>query len=70
MESMKMNLFAIVIVMLMAISAISNVAAQEAPAAAPGPASAASVYVPTALISLIAISFVIVRSFSFFDLRI
>lgn len=57
MESMKMKLFAAVVVMLMAVSAVSNVAAQEAPAPAPGPSSAASVYVPAALISLISLSF-------------
>ncbi|MFS7908129.1 putative arabinogalactan protein/12/13/14/21 [Helianthus anomalus] len=56
MESMKMKLFAAVIVMLIA---VTNVAAQEAPAAAPGPASsaAASIFVPTAVASLIALSF-------------
>ncbi|KAJ0624224.1 putative arabinogalactan protein/12/13/14/21 [Helianthus annuus] len=49
MESMKMKLFAAVIVMLIA---VTNVAAQEAPAAAPGPASSASIFVPTAVASL------------------
>ncbi|GKB73848.1 arabinogalactan peptide 13 [Tanacetum coccineum] len=52
MESMKMKLFVALAVMLMA---ISNVAAQEAPA--PAPTSDASVFVPTAVASLIALSF-------------
>ncbi|KAI3677020.1 hypothetical protein L1987_86638 [Smallanthus sonchifolius] len=55
MESMKMKLFAAVAVMLMAVSAVS---AQDAPAAAPGPAmSDAGVFVPTAVASLVAIAF-------------
>ncbi|XP_076900039.1 F-box/FBD/LRR-repeat protein At1g13570-like [Bidens hawaiensis] len=54
MESMKMKLFAAVVVMLMA---VTNVAALEAPAAAPGPASAAAgVFVPTVVASVVAIS--------------
>ncbi|PWA98456.1 arabinogalactan peptide 13 [Artemisia annua] len=52
MESMKMKLFVALVVMLMA---ISNVAAQEAPA--PAPTSDASVFVPTAVASLVALSF-------------
>ncbi|KAL8214376.1 hypothetical protein R6Q57_003825 [Mikania cordata] len=38
MDSLKMKLFAAVVVMSMATAVVSNVAAQEAPAAAPGPA--------------------------------
>ncbi|KAL8259830.1 hypothetical protein R6Q59_027783 [Mikania micrantha] len=55
MDSLKMKLFAAVVVMLMAAAAVSNVAAQEAPAAAPGPASGASVFIPTVVASLMAI---------------
>lgn len=54
---MEMKLFAAVVVMLMAVSVVTNVSAQEAPAAAPGPASDAGVFLPTAVASLIAISF-------------
>nr|XP_043610700.1 arabinogalactan protein 12-like [Erigeron canadensis] len=57
MASINMKLFAAVLVMLMTISTISNVAAQEAPAPAPGPTSDASVFVPTAVASLVALSF-------------
>ena len=52
MESMKMKLFVALVVMLMV---VSNVAAQEAPA--PAPTSDASVFVPTAVASLVALSF-------------
>lgn len=52
MESMKMKLFAAVIVMSMA---VSNVAAQVAPA--PAPASDATVFVPTVVASVVALSF-------------
>nr|GEW51578.1 arabinogalactan peptide 13 [Tanacetum cinerariifolium] len=52
MESKKMKFFVALAVMLMA---ISNVAAQEAPA--PAPTSDASVFVPTVVASLIALSF-------------
>ncbi|KAI3518790.1 hypothetical protein L1887_07604 [Cichorium endivia] len=55
MESMKLNLFvAVVVVMLMALSAVTNVAAQMAPA--PAPASDAATVVPTAVASVVALS--------------
>lgn len=47
-----MNLFAIVVVILMAVSAVT---AQEAPA--PAPTSNVGVFVPSAVASLIALSF-------------
>lgn len=50
-----MNVFAVLVVMLMAVSAVSNVAAQVAPA--PAPASDAATFVPAAIASVIAISF-------------
>ncbi|XP_024990757.1 arabinogalactan protein 14-like [Cynara cardunculus var. scolymus] len=55
MESMKLNFFAVVVVMLMAVSAVTNVTAQIAPA--PPPSSDAVAFVPTAAIaSVIALS--------------
>ncbi|PWA83272.1 arabinogalactan peptide 13 [Artemisia annua] len=55
MESMRMNLLVACIVMLMAVSAVSNVAAQEAPA--PAPTSDAATFVPTAVASIVALAF-------------
>ncbi|GJX71897.1 gypsy type transposase [Tanacetum coccineum] len=55
MESMRMNLLVACIVMLMAVSAVSNVAAQEAPA--PAPTSDAATFVPTAVASIVAFAF-------------
>ncbi|XP_010276372.1 PREDICTED: arabinogalactan peptide 13 [Nelumbo nucifera] len=55
MESLKMRLFAAVVVMMMVISAVQNVAAADAPA--PSPTSDASAFVPTALASVMALAF-------------
>ncbi|KAK2979146.1 hypothetical protein RJ640_029304 [Escallonia rubra] len=55
MEAAKMNLFVAVVMMLMALSAVQNVAAAEAPA--PSPTSDAAAFVPAALASVAAIAF-------------
>ncbi|XP_043692223.1 arabinogalactan protein 13-like [Telopea speciosissima] len=55
MEALKMRLFAAVILMVLAVSAVQNVAAAEAPA--PAPASDAAVFVPTVFASLTALAF-------------
>ncbi|XP_059628769.1 arabinogalactan protein 13-like [Cornus florida] len=55
MEALKMKLFAAVVVMLMAVSAVQSVAAADAPA--PSPMSDATVFVPTAIASLAALAF-------------
>ncbi|CAK9145892.1 unnamed protein product [Ilex paraguariensis] len=55
MEAMKMKLFVAVVMMVMAVSAVQNVAAVEAPA--PSPTSDATIYVPTIVASLSAIAF-------------
>ncbi|OAY44378.1 arabinogalactan protein 13-like [Manihot esculenta] len=55
MEALKMRVFLAIVVVVMAISAIQNVGAQEAPA--PSPASDATVFVPTVFASLAALAF-------------
>ncbi|XP_042516842.1 arabinogalactan protein 13-like [Macadamia integrifolia] len=55
MEALKMRLFAAVILMVLAVSAVQNVAAAEAPA--PAPTSDAAIFVPTVFVSLAAIAF-------------
>ncbi|XP_043691192.1 arabinogalactan protein 13-like [Telopea speciosissima] len=55
MEVLKMRLFTAVVLMVLAVSAVQNVAAAEAPA--PAPASDAAVFVPTVFASLAALAF-------------
>ncbi|KAK3017434.1 hypothetical protein RJ639_007592 [Escallonia herrerae] len=55
MEATKMNLFVAIVVMLMAVSAVQNVAAADAPA--PSPTSDAAAFVPAVLASVAAIAF-------------
>lgn len=50
-----MKLFVAVVMLLMAVSAVGNVAAAEAPA--PSPVSDATVFLPTAFASLAALAF-------------
>ncbi|OMO55284.1 hypothetical protein COLO4_36083 [Corchorus olitorius] len=56
MEALKMRLFFAMVIALMAVSAVQNVAASDAPAAAPGPASDATAFVPTVFGSLVALA--------------
>ncbi|XP_065857447.1 arabinogalactan protein 13-like [Euphorbia lathyris] len=55
MEAMKMNLFAVLIVMIMAFSAIESASAAEAPA--PSPTSDATAFIPTFIASIVALAF-------------
>ena len=56
MEAMKMNLFvALLVVTIMAFSAINTVSAADAPA--PSPTADAAAFVPTAIASLSALAF-------------
>ncbi|KAJ9179901.1 hypothetical protein P3X46_008214 [Hevea brasiliensis] len=55
MEALKVRVFVAIVVVLMAVSAVQNVAAQEGPA--PSPASDATVFVPTVFASLAAFAF-------------
>ncbi|XP_059668200.1 arabinogalactan protein 13-like [Cornus florida] len=55
MEALKMKLFVAAVLVLMAVSAVPNVAAAEAPA--PSPTSDATLFMPTALASLITFAF-------------
>ncbi|XP_048235835.1 arabinogalactan protein 13-like [Ricinus communis] len=55
MEALKMRLFMAIMVVLMAISAVQNVAAQESPA--PSPTSDAAFFVPTIFASFAALAF-------------
>ncbi|KAJ8759971.1 hypothetical protein K2173_010827 [Erythroxylum novogranatense] len=55
MEAMKMNLFVVLMVVLMAFATMQKAAAAEAPA--PSPTSDASVFVPTFVASFAAIAF-------------
>ncbi|OAY41932.1 arabinogalactan protein 13-like [Manihot esculenta] len=55
MEALKMRVFLAVVVVLMAVFAVQNVGAQEAPA--PSPASDATVFVPAVFASVAAFAF-------------
>ncbi|KAI5566900.1 hypothetical protein POPTR_013G057500v4 [Populus trichocarpa] len=55
MEALKMRVFLAIVVVLMAVSAVQNVAAAEAPA--PSPTSDATTFVPAVLASLVALAF-------------
>ncbi|KAF9688584.1 hypothetical protein SADUNF_Sadunf01G0003500 [Salix dunnii] len=55
MEAMKMKVFAVLMVVLMAFSAMQEAAAADAPA--PSPTSDATIFVPTFLASLVALAF-------------
>ncbi|KDP39696.1 hypothetical protein JCGZ_02716 [Jatropha curcas] len=55
MEALKMRVFLALVVVVMAFSAVQNVAAQEAPA--PSPASDATIFVPTIFASFVALAF-------------
>ncbi|KAM7524638.1 hypothetical protein LguiA_014540 [Lonicera macranthoides] len=55
MESIKLNLFVVVVMMLMAVMTVQQVAAADSPA--PSPTSDATVFLPTAFASLAAITF-------------
>ncbi|XP_058204788.1 arabinogalactan protein 13-like [Rhododendron vialii] len=55
MEALRMKLFVAVVMLLMAVSAVGNVAAAEAPA--PSPVSDATVFLPAAFASLAALAF-------------
>lgn len=55
MEAMKMNLFVVLMVVLMAFSTMQMAAAADAPA--PSPTSDASVFIPTFFASLLALAF-------------
>lgn len=57
MEAMKMKVVLVaVMMMLMALSAFQNVAAMEAPAQAPSPASDATTFVPAVFASVAALA--------------
>ncbi|KAJ7009416.1 hypothetical protein NC653_000179 [Populus alba x Populus x berolinensis] len=55
MEAMKMKIFVVLMVVLMAFSTMQKAAAADAPA--PSPASDATIFVPTFLASLVALAF-------------
>ncbi|KAF3442225.1 hypothetical protein FNV43_RR16141 [Rhamnella rubrinervis] len=55
MEALKMRVLFALVVVLMAVSAVQNVAAADAPA--PGPSSDAAVFVPAVLASFAALAF-------------
>ncbi|KAE8705150.1 Arabinogalactan peptide 12 [Hibiscus syriacus] len=55
MEALRTRLFFAMVVVLMAVSAIQNVAAADAPA--PSPTSDATAFVPTVVASLVALAF-------------
>ncbi|KAK8589775.1 hypothetical protein V6N13_088595 [Hibiscus sabdariffa] len=55
MEALRMRLFFAMVVVLMAVSAIQNVSAADAPA--PSPTSDATTFVPTVFASLVALAF-------------
>ncbi|KAG6787553.1 hypothetical protein POTOM_003594 [Populus tomentosa] len=55
MEAMKMKIFVVLMVVLMAFSAMQKAAAADEPA--PSPASDATIFVPTFLASLVALAF-------------
>jgi hypothetical protein len=55
MEALKMRVFLAIMVVLMAVSAVQDVAAADAPA--PSPTSDATTFVPAAIASLVALAF-------------
>ncbi|XVF06596.1 hypothetical protein REPUB_Repub06bG0062600 [Reevesia pubescens] len=55
MEALRMRLFFAMVIVLMAVSAVQNVAAADAPA--PSPTSDATAFVPTVFASLVALAF-------------
>ncbi|KAL9407432.1 hypothetical protein Peur_004404 [Populus x canadensis] len=55
MEAMKMKIFVVLMVVLMAFSTMQKAAAADAPA--PSPTSDATIFVPTFLASLVALAF-------------
>ncbi|XP_027175318.1 arabinogalactan protein 12-like [Coffea eugenioides] len=56
MEAMKVFLVAVMLMMVMASSAVQNVAASEGPSPAPSPASDASLFPPTLFASVAALA--------------
>ncbi|KAL9370309.1 hypothetical protein Peur_041508 [Populus x canadensis] len=57
MEAMKMKIFVVLMVVLMAFSTMQKAAAAAADAPAPSPTSDATIFVPTFLASLVALAF-------------
>ncbi|MBA0874590.1 hypothetical protein Goshw_018992 [Gossypium schwendimanii] len=55
MEALRMEVFWVMLVVLVAVFKVQNVAAVEAPA--PSPTSDATIFVPSALASLVALAF-------------
>ncbi|KAG6750760.1 hypothetical protein POTOM_045272 [Populus tomentosa] len=55
MEALKMRVFLAIVAVLIAVSAVQNVAAADAPA--PSPTSDATTFVPAVLASLVALAF-------------
>ncbi|XWS64855.1 hypothetical protein CRYUN_Cryun05aG0039800 [Craigia yunnanensis] len=55
MEALRMTLFLAMVIVLMAVSAVQNVTAADAPA--PSPTSDATAFMPTVFASLVALAF-------------